>query len=588
MAPGQLRIETVKVDLRSQEVTINHGQVRLRARRGHAKCVLLAYIAAFATKHRSKDKDMVGFTWEWLKKQDQKTGGALLSGWGFVDERYFAQIWTQRCRKPGYWLLDGTWVAEANDKNKANLLESLFLAVQLSQEERRRLDAPKGTRRILLPEQAAIELVPDGADLVALLRSMPGPVPEKARSTAPEARPGAVSRHVINFDAFIDERIKDYFPGSRQFIRDAWDVFLAKSSSASGYFMVLGEPGLGKTAFLAKLVHDRKYDLHHFNIGAQPINTARQFVANIFGRLQRAYPLQEADLPAEEGAEAEFLNRILEEASRQLDGKKLVIVIDALDEVQMNPRFKTANVLFLPPTLPKGIYVIATSRSLKNLTLNVPDTIEEHTIEGLGDENLADVRAYLESRLKREKLAAWVRKHGRSAKSFVNEMLDKSGGNFMYLRHVLPEIEEGDYADLEIDALPKGLQKYYEDHWQRMGMTATDPPEQKLLTVYALSAMPCPVSCRLLAKLSGVSAVTTQGILDKWHQFLHEEVVPMPKGSRPSRRTVRDVPDKRYSFYHASFKDFLYRKDIVQAAGIDLPAISRRISDALKRALHQA
>jgi hypothetical protein len=62
------------------------------------------------------------------------------------------------------------------------------------------------------------------------------------------------------------------------------------------------------------------------------------------------------------------------------------------------------------------------------------------------------------------------------------------------------------------------------------------------------------VSRRLLAELSGEKAVTVQDVLNDWEQFL---------------RPVQVDSETRYSVYHQSFCDFLYRKDIVQAYGDD-------------------
>ncbi len=36
-----------------------------------------------------------------------------------------------------------------------------------------------------------------------------------------------------------------------------------------------------------------------------------------------------------------------------------------------------------------------------------------------------------------------------------------------------------------------------------------------------------------------------------------------------------------YRFYHESFRDFLHRRDIVQAAGVNLPNISAEIADVM-------
>ena len=41
----------------------------------------------------------------------------------------------------------------------------------------------------------------------------------------------------------------------------------------------------------------------------------------------------------------------------------------------------------------------------------------------------------------------------------------------------------------------------------------------------------------------------------------------------------------RYSLYHSSFRDFLYRRDIVQAAGETFEGVNKQIVDSLTKGL---
>lgn len=78
--------------------------------------------------------------------------------------------------------------------------------------------------------------------------------------------------------------------------------------------------------------------------------------------------------------------------------------------------------------------------------------------------------------------------------------------------------------------------------------------EEASAIVYFLAELREPVSRRLLAELSGEKAVRVQQVINEWQQFLRE---------------VQVDAETRYSIYHQSFSDFLYRKDIVQAYGDD-------------------
>jgi hypothetical protein len=149
---------------------------------------------------------------------------------------------------------------------------------------------------------------------------------------------------------------------------------------------------------------------------------------------------------------------------------------------------------------------------------------------------------------------------------FVHTLAGKSQNNFMYVKYVLQDIEQGLYQDLEIDELPVGLENYYENHWVRMGMKSKQLPEDKIRIVYILCEVRRPVSRHLLADFAKEEELKTQAILDQWGQFLREN---------------QEGQQKQYSLYHTSFRDFLHRKDIVQAAGVSLEGINKIIADNL-------
>jgi hypothetical protein len=102
-------------------------------------------------------------------------------------------------------------------------------------------------------------------------------------------------------------------------------------------------------------------------------------------------------------------------------------------------------------------------------------------------------------------------------------------------------------------------------------MAAKPLPRVKIRIVYILCEVRQPVSRKLISDFASdkqmqVDPLTVQEVLDEWDPFLHEQ--PTPDGPR-------------YSVYHASFRDFLHRKDIVQAADVKIPDINALIADNL-------
>jgi len=371
----------------------------------------------------------------------------------------------------------------------------------------------------------------------------------------------SLSKHLSDFGEFIEDRTRDFI--GRRFVFDAVDDFV--QNNKSGYFFVRGDPGIGKSSIVAQLVKERDY-IHHFNIRAQGINRADTFLKNVCAQLIVQYDLPYQSLPPEVGLDGKFLSKLLAEVGGKLAKKdKVVILVDALDEADESSVRPGANILYLPWRLPIGIFFVVTTRR-QSCQLRLECCQGEFDLDTGGDENLADVEKYLESKTKLPGIRAYAKKHKLSKRDFVSIMVDRSEGNFMYLRHVLPEIEKGAYKELKLGQIPVGLQNYYEDHWRRMGMMAKRRPSSKIRTIYVLTELPRPISRKLLAECCKLDEVKVQEILDEWDQFLHTSVID---------NTVC------YSLYHTSFTDFLHRKEIIQAAGVSAKKINRIIVEWL-------
>ncbi|MBD2213327.1 hypothetical protein H6G27_26135 [Nostoc linckia FACHB-104] len=337
------------------------------------------------------------------------------------------------------------------------------------------------------------------------------------------------------------------------------------NSQLNGYFTIEADPGVGKSAILAKYVQEHDC-IAHFNVRLQSINRASQFLESVCKQLINRYDLPYPSLPTEATRDGNFLAQLLDEVSPKLaESRKLVIAIDALDEVDLASQDVGANILYLPPSLPQGVYFLLTRR---RVTLPFVVHAPQHLFKLMEyrDQSRQDVQNYIWGATRRPKLQAWIDRREMTVEEFVNQLADKSENNFMYLRYVLPQIEDGFYQDLSIESLPKGLEGYYEDHWRRMGMAAKPLPRTKLKIVYILGEIRQPVSRRLISEYASEDQLTVQNVLDEWEQFLHEQ----------------PIDDQTcYSIYHSSFQDFLHRKDIVQAAGIDIKNINAMIADRL-------
>jgi len=387
--------------------------------------------------------------------------------------------------------------------------------------------------------------------------------------------PPEIRRRILDFAPLIARKTEGFV--GRQWLFDAVDGFVEKRKS--GYVQILGDPGIGKTSVVAELVKRRRYP-HHFNVRSEGIQKADQFLPNLCAQLVRDFDLGYSTLPPEASRDAQFLRTLLEKVAAKLQAanKKLLILVDALDEADPGSVTRGSNTLYLPSDLPPGVFVAVTSR--RN-AYRITFACEGHTIDLQTEEaaknNFADVRLFTQSYASQEGIRAYIAAQGLDETTFVDELVKLSEGNFMYLHYVLPEIAKGTYTTRDFSALPAGLQSYYEDHWGRMKELDTQGwIDYKLPVLIALAIAKEPISVNLIADFSNVenSAHILQALED-WSQFLQPVEAQGDDGK----------PQKRYRLYHDSFLDFIGKKDQVEA-GVNLVAANRQAADALWRSLY--
>jgi len=366
------------------------------------------------------------------------------------------------------------------------------------------------------------------------------------------------------FQSLIQDKTEGFV--GREYVFDAIQTFIQENKK--GYFTIIGDPGQGKSAILAKYVQDTGC-IAHFNVQLQGPNRADQFLESVCKQLVARYELPYDPLPSNAMQDGEFLGHLLDEVAQRRNGQPVVIAVDALDEVDSGS-YRDANILYLPPHLPDGVYFIMTRRRGVEVPLTTYTPNQIISLLDYQADSQRDVRLYIQNRVDDSgNLRQQIDERQETIIIFTDKIADKSENNFMYLRYVLLDIEKGLYKDLSLDSFPQGLQGYYNFHWRRMGMTANPLPDAKIKIVYILGEVKQPVSRQQICDFSGEDTRTVQTVLNEWEQFLHE--------------LLKDN-SRRYSVYHASFRDFLHRKDILEKTGLTIPGIHLLIAkDQLKK-----
>ncbi|WP_281349475.1 AAA family ATPase [Sodalinema gerasimenkoae] len=367
-----------------------------------------------------------------------------------------------------------------------------------------------------------------------------------------------------DFQSLIEEKLKRFC--GRKFVFKAFGDFIKKHPC--GYFIVIGEAGIGKSAVAAKYVQD-----HHvpgyFNILAERRNRAELFLKSLRGQLQQRY-----NLPNSDNAD---LRELLANVARQLpEGEPLVVVVDALDEVEQEAG---ENLLHLPKELPDNVYFLLTRRpySLETKRLTVSAGTATDELDLSGDEYAPHCRRDVEEYLGRwwdeeTALQQWTQGRHLSRKEFVETLADKSENNFMYLRYVLPEMVNGNYDSLELTQLPQGLQEYYQTHWVRMGMERAER-RMRVMVLFVLVEIGAAVPAQVLADVLDEDILHVQKVLNKeWREYL---------------KLQPEDGEDCYSIYHASFLDFLNGKVELKPTRKLFCEVNQRIADYQEREMEQ-
>jgi len=367
----------------------------------------------------------------------------------------------------------------------------------------------------------------------------------------------------LEFQSLIEEKIRTFC--GRKFVFNAFVQFLDKHPK--GYFTVLGDAGMGKSAIAAKYVHEHKA-ICYFNVLVDGRNRPELFLKSIRQQVINRYNLQNVD-------DAD-LSTLVTAVSQELNtGERLIIVVDALDEVEQEAGAE--NILYLPKTLPDKVYFFLTRRRYEPgkkrlFTEGVVQKELDLTAREYDRENSEDIQDYIRFCLDQDPenqagLNRWIQTQNITPSAFIEQVAAKSENNFMYLRYVLPAIARGFYNDLSLRQLPDGLPDYYQTHWMRMKM---DPASEKMrvIILFILIEIGTPIPCVMIADIANQEEFTVQEILNEWIEYLK----PQPIDG-----------DTCYSIYHASFLDFLTAKRELQPTRTLLKDVNQRIVDYWQR-----
>jgi hypothetical protein len=380
----------------------------------------------------------------------------------------------------------------------------------------------------------------------------------------------------IDFTADI-AKLTENFTG-RQWILDELDRWLKESGER--FFLLTGEPGIGKSAISAQLIKTRKDIIaYHFCIARrggtiEPNNVLLSLAAQLIENLpQYAEALVNIIKPLKLSVNVditvqniknsdirgviinnlhtqnpqEALNIILRQtlvALKHSPEQFQIILIDSLDEaITYSDRDNLVTLLAGLNDLPSWVKILLTSRP-ENRVIREFGSLKPRQIEELSPQNLSDVREYLQEQLKRASFKEILRGANITAHSLIDEIAKFSNGNFLYTKILLKDIETGEQSINDPAALPKSLDEIYLSFLNRFKPKEWDSQYQPILGI--LTAVQEPITEDELVNFTSISSGTLRRNLGVIRQFL--DVGENNSG------------DDVYTLFHQSLRDYLVNK----------------------------
>jgi plasmid stabilization system protein ParE len=276
-----------------------------------------------------------------------------------------------------------------------------------------------------------------------------------------------------DFEPFLHEKRKDFV--GREWLFEEIDKWRVRRAEPA--LLMTGEPGIGKSAIVAALVHENtggQVLAYHCCQADTPatldrVGFVRNLAAMLSGRLDDygamledptiVKVLEDADEDPASAFEAAIIG-LLHRLPEPVD-TGCYLLIDALDEALAQRKGQTIVDLLSSRInrLPPWLRIVATTRDDQDV-LNQLRGLTARVLDAHDQQNLSDLRRFIAGRLTAATLQSAVIIDGRSEEELTEKLLTASSGNFLYIAIENPRAAETLGRELLDDAMSLGSVPY--------------------------------------------------------------------------------------------------------------------------------
>lgn len=377
----------------------------------------------------------------------------------------------------------------------------------------------------------------------------------------------------IDFASFLYSKRRDFHGRDWLFRKlDEWRA----DSGRGRTLLITGDPGVGKSAIVAQLVHlnpNRQVLAYHCCRADTPetLRPAR-FIAGLAGMIASQIESYAAQLDNPTVEKALSLDRRETDPASAFEegilaplhevppppGGPRYILIDALDEALMTREGKLLLSLLAPSRLnrlPDWLRIVVTTREDPDV-LRQLSGLHAEKVRADDPENLKDVEGFIVFRLNQPELHKRLADAGVSVDEALRKLLERSGGNFLWAEQALEGLEAEILQVDHLDELPPGLTGLYFRFFERhFPDDASYEPARRVLEV--VTAAREPLTGAEIAEAAGLNPIyEVSPVFNKLSAYL-------------------PVRDGKRAMYHQSFTDWLTSTTDPHPAGRFLVDVSQ-------------